>query len=133
MKVLLDTNICIYMIKNKPPEVRRRFEALVPGDVFVSSVTVAELRYGVEKSAAREKNAQALESFLLPLEIVAFDYESALVYGKIRADLERRGATIGAMDMLITAQALAHNLTLVTNNLREFQRIQGLNCESWVG
>ena len=132
MKVLLDTNICIYMIKNKPPAVRKRFEALVPGSIFVSAVTVAELRYGVEKSAAKEKNALALESFLLPLEIVAFDYESALVYGKIRADLERQGMPIGGMEMLITAQALAHNFTLVTHNLREFQRVQGLRCESWV-
>ena len=132
IKILLDTNICIYMIKNKPPAVRKRFEAFVPGSIFVSSVTVAELRYGVEKSAAREKNALALEKFLLPLEIVAFDYESALVYGKIRADLERRGMPIGSMDMLITAQALAHNFTLVTHNLREFQRIQGLHCENWV-
>jgi len=132
MQILLDTNICIYMIKNNPPAVRKRFEALVPGSVFVSSITVAELQYGVEKSAAREKNALALESFLLPLKIVAFDYESAFVYGKIRADLERRGMPIGGMDMLITAQALAHNFTLVTHNLREFQRIQGLICESWV-
>jgi tRNA(fMet)-specific endonuclease VapC len=131
MKVLLDTNICIYMIRNKPPEVRKRFEALVPGDIFVSSITVAALQYGVEKSAAKAQNALALESFLLPLEIVAFDYESALAYGKIRADLERRGMPIGGMDMLITAQALAHNFTVVTHNLRKFQRIQGLICESW--
>ena len=132
MKILLDTNICIYLIKHKPPAVRKRFEAFVPGEVFVSSVTVAELRYGVEKSAAKEKNARALESFLLPLEVAAFDYESACVYGKIRADLERRGMPVGGMDMLIAAQALARGFTLVTHNLREFQRIQGLVCESWI-
>lgn len=82
MKVLLDTNICIYMIKNKPPEVRKRFEQFVPGDIGISAITVAELQYGVTKSAAKEKNALALEGFLLPLEIMAFDQDSALVYGK---------------------------------------------------
>lgn len=84
MKVLLDTNICIYMIKNKPPEVRKRFEQFVPGDIGISAITVAELQYGVTKSAAKEKNALALEGFLLPLEIMAFDQDSALVYGKIQ-------------------------------------------------
>ena len=104
----------------------------MPGDIFVSSVTIAELQYGVEKSTAKGKNALALERFLLPLELAAFDYESALVYGKIRADPARRGMPIGGMDMLIAAQALAHDLTLVTHNVREFRRIQGLRCESWV-
>ena len=132
MRVLLDTNICIYMIKNKPPEVRKHFEQFVPGDIAISSITVAELQYGVEKSAAKEKNALALEAFLLPLEIVAFDMDSALVYGKIRAMLEKQGTPIGGMDMLIAAQAIAQNFALVTHNLKEFNRVPGLKCETWV-
>ena len=132
MRALLDTNICIYMIKNKPPEVRKHFEQFVPGDIAISSITVAELQYGVEKSAAREKNALALEAFLLPLEIAAFDTDSALVYGKIRAMLEKQGTPIGGMDMLIAAQAMAQNFTLVTHNLKEFSRVPGLKCETWV-
>jgi tRNA(fMet)-specific endonuclease VapC len=120
------------MIKNKPIIVRERFERFVSGDIAVSSITAAELQYGVEKSAAKEKNALALGAFLLPLEIVPFDLNSALVYGKIRAELERQGKPIGGMDMLIAAQAIAQGLTLITHNLKEFQRISGLNCETWV-
>ncbi len=131
MRVILDTNICIYMIKNKPPEVRKHFERFVPGDIAISSITVAELQYGVEKSAAREKNALALEAFLLPLEIAPFDMDSALAYGKIRAELERQGKPIGSMDMLIAAQAIAQGFTLITHNLKEFERIPGLRCETW--
>ena len=132
MRVLLDTNICIYMIKNNPPEVRRHFERFVPGDIAISSITVAELHYGVEKSAAGEKNALALEAFLLPLEITPFDAESALTYGTIRAELERQGKPIGGMGMLIAAQAIARGFTLVTHNLKEFTRVPGLKCETWV-
>lgn len=132
MRVLLDTNICIYMIKNKPPEVRKHFERFVAGDISISSITVAELQYGVEKSAAREKNALALEAFLLPLEIAPFDTESALAYGKIRAELERQGTPIGSMDTLIAAQAVAQDFMLITHNLKEFERIPGLRCETWV-
>ena len=132
MEVLLDTNICIYMIKNNPPGIRKHFHASAPGDVCISSVTVAELQYGVKKSAAKEKNALALEAFLLPLVIVPFDLNSALAYGAIRVFLERQATPIGGMDMLIAAQAIAHNLTLITHNLREFQRIPSLKCETWV-
>ena len=132
MKVLLDTNICIYMIKNDPPEVREHFQMLIPGDIAISSITVAELQYGVEKSAAKERNARALEAFLLPLEIAPFDLDSAVVYGRIRTVLERQGKPIGGMDMLIAAQAIAHNLTLITHNLKEFERIPDLRCETWV-
>jgi tRNA(fMet)-specific endonuclease VapC len=132
MKVLLDTNICIYMIKNKPPEIRERFALFSPGDIGISAVTVAELQYGVAKSTAKEKNALALEAFLLPLEIVSFEQESARIYGKIRAHLERQGSPIGGMDMLIAAQAIAQSLTLVTHNLKEFQRIPELRLETWI-
>lgn len=132
MRVLLDTNICIYIIKNKPPEVRARFEKYDLGDIGVSTITIAELEYGVKKSQQPGKNAQALEAFLLPLEFLHFDDKSAISYGSLRAFLEREGKTIGSMDMLIAAQAIAHNLLLVTHNLKEFDRIPDLKCESWV-
>lgn len=132
MRVLLDTNICIYMIKNRPPEVRKHFERFVPGDIAISSITVAELQYGVEKSAAREKNFLALEAFLLPLEIASFDADSALAYGKIRAMLARQGTPIGGMDMLIAAQAIAQGFTLITHNVKEFAWVPDLKCETWV-
>ncbi|MDL2216333.1 type II toxin-antitoxin system VapC family toxin [Desulfovibrio sp. OttesenSCG-928-M14] len=132
MRILLDTNICIYMIKNRPPAVRKHFEQFVPGDIAISSITVAELQYRVKKSADTKKNALALEAFLLPLAIASFDTESALVYGKIRAELERQGKPIGSMDMLIAAQAIAQDLTLITHNLKEFDRVPGLRCETWV-
>ncbi|MCL2122794.1 MAG: type II toxin-antitoxin system VapC family toxin [Desulfovibrionaceae bacterium] len=131
MKYLLDTNICMYMIKNNPPEVRTHFQNVTPGDVYISSVTIAELQCGVEKSAAKEKNALALEAFLLPLVIVPFDLDAALAYGKIRIFLERQGTPIGGMDMLIAAQAIAHDFTLISHNIKEFQRIPNLKCETW--
>ncbi|HML55270.1 MAG TPA: type II toxin-antitoxin system VapC family toxin [Solidesulfovibrio magneticus] len=133
MAYLLDTNICIYLIKRNPPQVRERFARLTYGDVCLSSVTVAELEYGVAKSAAREKNAAALQALLLPLEIVSFDAAAAVCYGRIRADLERRGTPIGPMDLLIAAQALSADLVLVTNTMREFERVAGLRCENWAG
>jgi tRNA(fMet)-specific endonuclease VapC len=132
MRILLDTNICIYMIKNKPPEVRKHFDNYSPGDIAISSISVAELRYGVEKSAVQEKNALALEAFLLPLEILSFDDKAAFAYGRIRAYLEQQGTPVGAMDMLIAAQAIAWNCELVTHNLKEFQRIPNLHCVTWI-
>ena len=132
MRALLDTNICIYMIKNNPLEVRKHFKLFVPGDIAISSITVAELQYGVEKSAAPKKNVFALEAFLLPLEIAPFDTDSAITYGKIRAEFERQSTPIDGMDMLIAAQAIAQGFTLVTHNLKEFNRVPGLKCETWV-
>jgi len=132
MKILFDTNICIYMIKNNPPEVRKYFQNVTPGDVHISSITVAELQYGVEKSAAKERNTLGLEAFLLPLVILPFGPDAARAYGKIRTLLERQGTPIGGMDMLIAAQAVAHDFTLITHNMREFQRIPDLKCETWV-
>lgn len=132
MKVLLDTNICIYLIKNKPIGVRKFLDAYQPGDIGVSSITVAELRYGVDKSQAKAKNAAALDAFLLPLEVVAFDEGAAIVYGEIRAYLEKKGIPIGPLDMLIAAQALNLDLTLATNNLGEFKRVPKLQCVNWV-
>jgi tRNA(fMet)-specific endonuclease VapC len=131
VKAILDTNICIYFIKNHPPTVRQHFSCFMPGDIGVSAITAAELHYGVAKSSAVEKNQAALANFLLPLEIIPFDASASAAYGHIRAELEKKGTPVGALDMLIAAQAFCLDALLVTHNLREFRRIPGLRCESW--
>lgn len=131
MQYLLDTNICIYLIKQRPPQVLSRFSTLQLSDIGISSITVAELDYGVCKSQQLERNKSALLQFLIPLEIVEFDQAAAIVYGSIRHDLESRGLVIGAMDMLIAAHAVSLGITLVSNNMREFSRIAGLVLENW--
>ena len=131
-KYLLDTNICIYIIKNKPESVKQKFESLDLGDIFISSVTVSELVYGAYKSKKIEQNLKSLEKFFLPLEVVDFDYKSSYEYAKLRADLEKRGLVIGQLDMQIAAVALANDMILVTNNTREFERIASLKLENWV-
>ena len=132
MKVLLDTNICIYLIKRRPQEVRERFERYAVGEVGLSSITVSELQYGVEKSRRVDQNRAALMQFLLPLVIADFDYEAAVVYGRVRAELERLGTPMGPLDTLIAAHALNLDVTLVTNNEREFSRVSDLRVENWV-
>ncbi len=131
MRYLLDTNICIYLIKNQPEQVLNRFLEKPPGDIGVSSVTVAELMYGAEKSGQKERNRTALELFLAPLEVVDFDLPAAQSYGEIRAFLETNGTPIGAYDLMIAAQASSLGITMVTNNEREFRRIPDLVVENW--
>ena len=132
MNYLLDTNICIYLIRQKPTQVLKQFSAIKPGDVFVSAITVAELQYGVAKSQQPVQNADALDQFLLPLIVLEFGRGSAWHYGRLRAELERSGQVIGSLDMLIAAQALWLDTVLVTNNEKEFARIPGLQAENWV-
>ena len=132
MRFLLDTNICIYIIKQKPSKVFDKFQTLNPLDVGVSSITVAELEYGAYKSQRQEQNRAALSQFLIPLEILPFDERATQTYGQIRAELERRGTVIGSMDMLIASQAISLGLTLATNNVRELSQIPGLTLENWV-
>ena len=131
MKLLLDTNICIYIIKQQPAAVLERFLEYQVGDIGISSITLSELRYGVAKSRYREKNATALDEFIIPLEIVSFDEAAANIYGEIRATLEKAGTPIGAMDMLIAAHAVALEIPLVTNNTREFMLISSLKIVDW--
>ncbi|MBO4368616.1 MAG: type II toxin-antitoxin system VapC family toxin [Desulfovibrio sp.] len=119
-------------MKHNPPGVKERFSKYRAGDICLSSVTVAELEYGVKKSAEPERNTSVLEAFLLPLEIVPFDIMAAQAYGIIRADLERRGQIIGSLDMLIAAVAISRKCLLVTHNLKEFSRVEGLAFETWV-
>ena len=131
MRYMLDTNICIYLIKQQPREVINRFQEIVPGEIAISSVTVTEMMYGVAKSQHKEKNKSAFESFLAPLEIVDFDFKAAQHFGTVRAYLEKRGTPIGAYDLMIAAHARSLDLVLVTNNEREFQRIPDLIIENW--
>ncbi len=132
MKYLLDTNICIYIIKQKPLSVINRFKQTNPGTIAVSSITLAELQFGVIKSSDPQKNQEALSKFIMPLEVCNFDYLDATEYGKIRRHLERNGTPIGPLDTLIASQALSNGLILVSNNLKEFKRIPGLMFENWV-
>lgn len=132
MKYLLDTNICIHIIRKQPSELLDHLTHQKVGDVGVSVITVAELQHGVAKSQSPEKNQAALEHFLMPLAIADFGYEAAIVYGPLRASLERRGTPIGSMDLLIAAHAVSLDTILVTNNVKEFKRIPNLEIEDWV-
>ena len=131
MKYMLDTNICIYIIKEKPKKVISKFQTLDIGDVCISVITLAELQYGVEKNNYPERNRVALSGFLALIEILPFSEQASSEYGKIRANLERQGNIIGAYDLMIGAHALSEKLILVTNNINEFKRISQLSLENW--
>lgn len=128
---LLDTNICIYIIKNKPAEILRMLQKKSKKDILISAITVAELQYGVEKSKFVEKNRIALLEFLSIFKIIDFDDKDAVEFGKIKTNLEKQGKIIGPMDLLISAQAQSRKLILVTNNVKEFERIDSLKIENW--
>jgi len=132
MKYMLDTNICIYIIKKKPQSVLKKLTSISPEEVCISSVTLGELEYGVAKSQFPEKNKMALTAFLFPITVLPFDDCCAQEYGLIRAQLEREGNIIGPFDMQIAAHAKSQHLTLVTNNEKEFMRVKGLQIENWV-
>ncbi len=132
MKYLIDTNICIYIMNERPTGVIKKFKQFEVGDVGISTITVSELQYGVAKSSHRTKNHQRLEQFMAPLEILAYDEMAAEAYGDIRLHLEKYGQPIGPLDVLIAAHALSQNLILVTNNDKEFKRIKNLQVENWI-
>lgn len=131
MKLMLDTNICIFIIKQQPAHVLKRFLEYQAGDIGISSITLSELRYGVAKSQHIEKNTKALDEFIIPLEVLPYDEEAALAYGTIRSNLEKAGMPFGSLDMLIAAHAVSLVATLVTNNIREFVRIPELTIIDW--
>ena len=131
MKYMMDTNICIYAIKNKSESVIRKILSQNPEDLRISVVTYAELMHGVEKSQAVEKNRIAMSLFLSAITVLDFDGEAAEAYGQIRAELERKGTPIDPMDLLIAGHARSQGLILVTNNTREFARVTGLRIEDW--
>jgi len=133
MKYLLDTDICIYIINEKPDKVLRKFEQYPVFDFGISSITHAELQYGIEKSKNKKTNQDALDEFLLPLTILPFHGKKLVTcYGEIRASLESKGRTIGPFDMLIVAHALSLDLTIISNNIKEFSRIPKLKSENWI-
>jgi tRNA(fMet)-specific endonuclease VapC len=132
MKILLDTDTCIHLIRRQPAEMLQRIKRYSPGDIGISSITMAELSFGAAKGRQHERNKAALADFTAPLEIVPFDAAAAAAYGGLRAALESRGAGIGALDTLIGAHALSLKVTLVTHNTREFARIAGLRLADWV-
>ncbi|MBM3180763.1 MAG: type II toxin-antitoxin system VapC family toxin [Chloroflexi bacterium] len=132
MKYMLDTNICIGLIRQKPQKLIQRLTHCEPGEVGVSSITIAELAFGANKSNQVEQNLSALDQFLLPVEVADFDQRASAAYGIVRAYLEREGKVIGSMDMLIGAHALSLDTILVTNNVDEFQRILKLKIENWL-
>ena len=131
MRYMLDTNICIYVIKHKPEKVFRKIQTIHPENVCISSVTYAELVHGVEKSIAVEKNRLALSILLANMEILDFDVDAADCYGKIRAGLEKNGTPIGPLDMMIAGHAQSLGYTVVTNNVKEFSRVSALRIENW--
>jgi tRNA(fMet)-specific endonuclease VapC len=128
---MLDTNICIYVIKNYPAELRKRFNLLAE-QLCISSITLGELNYGAEKSVRRLENLQAVEEFVYRLDVLPFSAKAAIHYGQLRAELERAGTPYGPHDMLIGAHARSEGLIVVTNNMREFARMPGLRAENWV-
>ncbi len=131
MKYLLDTNICIYTIRQSSPQTLKRFREHGVGEIGISSIAAAELWSGVEKSKQRKRNTIALDQFLFPLEVVPFDTPAAIAYGAIRTLLESQGTPIGSLDTLIAAHALSLGSVLVTNNEKEFKRIPRLQIENW--
>ncbi|MBI5185284.1 MAG: type II toxin-antitoxin system VapC family toxin [Nitrospinae bacterium] len=132
MMLMLDTNICIYILRKKPPSVYKKLARSPMEDICLSSITLAELRYGVAKSGSKTSNRAVLDSFLEHLAVLPWDAKAADYYGEIRAVLEKNGNIIGNMDMLIAAHACSIKATLITNNMNEFSRIPGLRVKNWV-
>jgi len=129
---LLDSNICIYTINKRPIEVIEKVKAFRNDEICISSITISELEYGIQKSKIKSNSREALIKFLVPFEILNYDSCDAYEYGKIRAFLESKGKLIGPYDLQIAAQAISRNLILVTNNVKEFSRIPELRIENWV-
>lgn len=130
LKYLLDTNTCIFTIKNKPTLVRERFN-LNTSRLCISSVTLMELIYGAEKSQAPERNLAVLDGFIARLDVLNYDAAAAAHSGQIRAELSRQGLPIGPFDLMIAGHARSQGLIVVTNNTREFERVDGLRIEDW--
>jgi len=131
LKYMLDTNICIYVIKRRPLEVLETFNKFA-GTLCISAITYAELCHGVEKSAQPEHNRRQVDDFISRLEILSYSHKAAAHYGEIRANLERQGKTIGVNDLHIAGHARSEGLIVVTNNLKEFERVYGLRFENWL-
>jgi len=132
MHYLLDTTICIYLIKKRPLEVLEQFREHSPEDVAISTITLFELQYGIEKSQYQKRSQDALSKFFQPLNLIDIDRSSAVESAKIRAQLEKKGLPIGPYDLLIAGLARSRDMILVTNNTKEFERVVGLHLENWI-
>lgn len=132
MGFMLDTDTCIHIVKHRPTALRDKLENIASGEIAVSGIVVAELAYGIEHSAHKRHNRQALDEFLSHIVLEDWPTEAASEYGKVRSHLRRKGTPIGAMDLLIAAHALHTGATLVTGNIREFQRVPRLKMENWI-
>jgi len=133
IRYLLDTNICIYLIKKHPPEVLARFQQIQLKQLHIPTITLFELYFCLEKNNSQQRNLAALENFIAPLTIVEFTLDAAKKAAKIRNNLQKQGTPIGAYDIQIAAIAISLNMTLLTNNTREFERVKGLKLENWIG
>jgi tRNA(fMet)-specific endonuclease VapC len=129
---LLDTNTCIYFLNRASEGIIKRFKELSPSHIKLPSITVAELYYGAEKSRFKSRNLERVKRFVSTFEIISFDEKACTTYAKIRYSLERSGTTVGPMDLLIASIGLAYSFTVVTNNVKEFTRIEGLKLENWL-
>ncbi len=132
MKYYLDTNICVYYIKGKYPKLLEKLLSKHPNDIKIPAIVKAELIYGAQKSERKEKNEEVIRKFLLPFEIIAFGDKQSEIYGKIRADLEKKGKIIGPNDLLIASIVLSEDGILVTNNEKELKKVKELKIENWV-
>jgi tRNA(fMet)-specific endonuclease VapC len=131
MRYLIDTNICIYLMNQKPHRLIQKLKHFQVGDIGLSSITLAELQYGVSKSKSKRNNQIRLNEFLVPFEILPFDERHTITYGEIRSQLEKVRKIIGPLDLLIAAHALSEEFILITNNDKEFKRVKGLSVENW--
>lgn len=132
IRYLLDTNICIYLIKKRPPQALEHFSRHSPKEVAISIITIFELEYGVQKSQYQQRTRDAMVKFLSPLNVLNLDRSSIRESAAIRAQLETKGLPIGPYDLLIAGLARSQGITLVTNNTAEFERVEGLSLENWV-
>ncbi|MDF3822414.1 type II toxin-antitoxin system VapC family toxin [Leptospira sp. 96542] len=129
---LLDTNTCIYIINKKPEKVYQKFKKVSLDNIFISTITEFELRYGVQKSQKADQNQKTLNEFLGYLNIIPFDSVAASIAGSVRTRLEKKGEIIGSYDLLIASQAIANDIIIVTNNEKKFKRIKELKIENWI-
>ncbi len=128
---MLDSNICIYIMRETPTHVAQKLKEYHPGDIAISSIVLSELAFGVYNSVQLKNNLEALKKFITPIDVLSYDDQAAFHYGELRAQLQKQGNLIGQLDIMIAAHALAADAILVTNNLKEFSRIKKLKCENW--
>lgn len=132
MIYMLDTNICIYIIKKRPNSILQKFQKIKDTDVCISVITFAELQYGVERSSSKKLNQQVINDFISRLLVLPWDNKAAIEYGKLRNTLNKKGTPVGNMDLMIASHAVSLKMTIVSNNLKEFRRIPKLQYENWV-